>query len=105
MRMEVSYTLLDFDELKERRAADIVRTGIYFLWSEDEIVYIGQSVNMHYRVGTHLTSPAHTLRDVKFTACTFIDCRPEDLNVLEALYIDRYKPRLNGGRKKSRRSI
>lgn len=105
---KVSYSLLDFDELKERRNTELMRPGIYFLWSHDEIVYIGQSTNMHHRVGGHLSNTGshnYPFRGIKLTACTFVDCKPNELPIMEALYIAKFKPRLNGGRRKNERPV
>ena len=89
--------MLDVDELRGLRKDVFIRSGIYFLWVGDEIVYIGQSVDMHSRVSAHLnqSTPNRMLRGLTITGCTFIDCKPEELDVLESIYISAYLPKCN----------
>lgn len=61
--------------------------GVYFLIRQGEIVYVGQSRNVFYRV------PQHTSRKVDRWA--FVPCEPEDLNVVESLYIHLIRPEDN----------
>lgn len=63
-------------------------TGIYFLFDGDEIVYVGQSVDIMTRVGAHL-------RDKVFDSFNYIECDLCDLNNLEATYILELKPKYN----------
>jgi len=65
--------------------------GIYFLIQNNEIVYIGQSVNIEARVGQHWNENAKS-----FSRVAFILCAKEDLNNMESLYIDYIKPKYNG---------
>lgn len=63
--------------------------GCYLLWKNGVVVYVGQSVNIMSRVGTHL---AENLKDFDgFSYCLF----DGDLNDAEAELIARYKPTLN----------
>ena len=67
------------------------RTGIYALWDQDEIVYIGQTTySVEGRIASHLY-------DKEFDAFTFIeiDIPKEDLDFLEAEYIFQYSPKYN----------
>lgn len=63
-------------------------TGIYFLFDGDEIVYVGQSVDIMTRIGAHL-------RDKIFDSFNYIECGLRDLNNLEATYILELKPKYN----------
>jgi hypothetical protein len=63
-------------------------TGVYFLISNNKIVYVGQSVNVYARLN------AHTHKN--FDSFTVIPCPKEHLNVLESLYIHMFDPPLNG---------
>ena len=62
--------------------------AIYFLFKDDELVYIGQSTCLHARLGQHM-------RDKEFTHYTCVYCHKDELDRLEAAYIDRYRPLLN----------
>lgn len=63
--------------------------GIYFLINEDEIVYVGKSVDLHRRVAEHY---AHWKQ---FDCYTYIACLPEQLDQLERHYIRDLRPSLN----------
>ena len=63
-------------------------SGVYFLLADDEVVYVGQAINVHARIAQH--------RDKSFNRYAFVHCPPQSLNVLESLYIHCLRPRLNG---------
>ena len=63
--------------------------GVYFLIENNEIVYVGQSVNVHARVASHHHGKV-------FSYFTCIECPQSHLNSLEALYIHKFSPPLNG---------
>ena len=63
--------------------------GIYFLCKSDEVVYVGQSVNPLARIGQHI-------RDKDFDRAYFIPCPASALDEVEAGFIRKLKPRLNG---------
>lgn len=62
--------------------------GVYFLVKNGEIVYVGQSINIANRITAH--------RDKDFDDVSFILCEPNNLNILETLYILAYQPKYNG---------
>jgi len=62
--------------------------GVYFLIKECEIVYVGKSINVHNRLGSHLC-------DKDFDKINIIECGLTQLNRLESLYIKRFKPKYN----------
>jgi hypothetical protein len=68
-------------------------TGIYFLIHKNKIVYIGQSVNVYFRISSHSGK--------QFDSFTAIPCPKEHLNVLESLYINMFDPPLNGTQDKN----
>jgi hypothetical protein len=82
--------LLDINALKQNRTAiaNINYCGIYFLFDSDELVYVGQSVNVFARIGQHIGYK-------EFTHWTFINCNQHELDYLEVQYIWKFKPRLN----------
>lgn len=65
-------------------------TGVYFLLIGDEVVYVGQSVNIYARLSSH------HIRN--FDRFAFVLCSVEMLDRLESLYIHCLRPRLNGGK-------
>lgn len=64
--------------------------GIYFLFEDDEIVYIGQSVNVLSRVSTHITDP-----EKRFNRACYVPIAREELNDIEDAMIAMFKPRHN----------
>ena len=62
--------------------------GVYFLLDQDEIVYVGQSVNVYARIAQH--------QDKKFDRYAFISCSVDALDKLESIYIHYLRPKLNG---------
>lgn len=85
---ESSDELLSYRTLLCRRVAKEPTVGIYFLFSGDAVVYIGQSINIYGRLAAHLTSK-------KFDSYAMVECKPEDLNRLEHGYICRFRPAMN----------
>jgi cell division protein FtsB len=67
--------------------------GIYFLIKEGEIVYVGQSKNVFGRMNGHA--------DKDFDYISFLPCRADELDLMEARYIVKYKPILNVGKVKA----
>ena len=64
-------------------------SGIYFLISGDEVVYVGQSVNIYSRIQEHSKLK-------QFERYAYIHCSVEMLDKLESLYIHFLQPKLNG---------
>lgn len=63
--------------------------GVYFLLIGDEVVYVGQSVNIYSRLSSHHIK--------NFDRFAFVLCDIAMLDRLESLYIHCLRPRLNGG--------
>jgi hypothetical protein len=63
--------------------------GVYFLFDGDEIVYVGQSTDVHSRVASHRLSWK------QFDSYTYIPCRIDQLTELEGYYIKILQPQLN----------
>jgi len=64
--------------------------GIYFLVSDEGIVYVGQSINITSRVQQHTSSKV-------FTHYTYVLCDEKDLDNLETKYINKFRPKYNFG--------
>lgn len=79
--------LIGLNELKSMRRKLITGCGIYFLFRNNTIVYVGQTTNGLKRIFDHT--------DKRFDEYTFIRCRKCELNVLEAAYIKKFKPKYN----------
>lgn len=62
-------------------------SGVYFLLDGNEVVYVGQSVNVYSRISQH--------KDKLFDRYAYVPCRVESLDALESLYIHFLRPRLN----------
>jgi hypothetical protein len=71
-------------------------TGVYFLVWNDEVVYVGQSVNVYSRI-TH-----HSAKE--FDRYAYIPCHEDALDRLESLYIHCFRPRLNGNANSTEKS-
>jgi hypothetical protein len=64
------------------------KCGIYFLIADDELKYVGQSINVEARVAVHKNE-----RD--FDRWYWVPCSSYQLNKMERLYIDRFLPPWN----------
>ena len=73
---------------KDVRVTDLARPSIYVLFFEDEVVYVGQSMNPYARMAQHL-------RDKRFTHIRVMACRKERMKHWEAKLIKAYQPRHN----------
>jgi hypothetical protein len=89
-------TLLDGEQIAKLALPWQLSSGVYFLVQDQEVVYVGQSVNIYSRI------PQHS--DKKFNKYAFVPCEVELLDKLESLYIHTLKPRLNGNFTKQEKS-
>ena len=80
---------IEFDDLPQYDVAafDI---GIYFLLDRFEIVYIGKSINLIQRVGSHIRENVK-----KFDSYKIIKCDAEFLDVFEGILIILIRPKYN----------
>lgn len=62
--------------------------GVYFLFREEEVVYVGSSKNIASRIATHIKTKS-------FDSYSKIHCNPEDMLDLEFEYIVEYVPIYN----------
>lgn len=82
-------TLLTKEEIACGKMDLPCESGVYFLLLGDEIVYVGQSVNIYTRVTQHLATK-------NFDGFAYIPCAKDSLDVLESLYIHVLRPKHNG---------
>ena len=80
--------LLSKEEITKLSVPWTKTSGVYFLIDGEQIIYVGQSVNVYERV------PQHT--DKKFDRFAFVPCSVGALNMLESLYIHCFRPPRNG---------
>lgn len=81
----------EIDKLKQPVSA---RRGIYFLYNGDDIVYVGQSVNVDSRIGTHLTEGVKTF-DSYAVHLAPKEITATQLTRTEYYYISTLKPKYN----------
>jgi hypothetical protein len=80
--------LLDEDEILLLAGIRRLKCGIYFLIKDQSVVYVGQSINITQRVAEHTKTK-------DFDTFTYVQCKRENLNQIEAMYITRLKPKYN----------
>jgi len=83
--------LLRNDEIAQAAMPYARTSGVYFLVNGNEVVYVGQAVNVYSRIERH--------PDKQFDRYAFVPCAVEMLDRLESLYIHYLRPRLNGNQK------
>ena len=92
-------TVMTMAELRAlpREAPDI-GSGIYFLWNDDELVYIGMARNIADRVIGHKRAAMgfRTGKKIEFNSYSFFLWDDEPwMHEVELLYILAYRPRFN----------
>ena len=83
--------LLREDEIAQAALPWAKASGVYFLLEGNEVVYVGQAVNVYSRIGQHT--------DKRFDRYAFVPCAVDSLDRLESLYIHCLRPRLNGNQR------
>lgn len=78
--------------LSKERIYKIV--GIYFLYQDDDIVYVGQSQNIGQRVYTHLAKDEKVFNYYAVYECPKLS--QQEMDNLEARIILEFDPRYNG---------
>lgn len=89
------------DEILGAGILSSMASGIYFLIRGQEVVYVGQSLDMLHRIARHRREG----RAFDRYAC--LECKPEKLDELESHYIAAFAPRdnLTFGNGKRRRTF
>lgn len=80
--------LLRAEEIADAALLWAKAIGVYFLLDGDDVVYVGQAVDVYSRIGQH--------KDKRFDRYAFVPCPVDALDMLESLYIHCLRPRLNG---------
>ena len=73
---------------KQVRVTDLARPSVYILYNNEEVVYVGQSINPYQRMAQHL-------RDKEFTHIRILICRKCRMNFWEQKLIQAYNPMYN----------
>lgn len=67
-----------------------LNSGIYFLFQDNELVYVGQAACLDIRLLTHISEGIK-----QFNRFAWIPCEKENLEYLEAQYILKFLPKYN----------
>lgn len=81
--------LLKADEIVKASLPFKKICGVYFLIKDGSVVYVGQSVDIFSRLGSHENF-------LSFDSYAFIECVKCQLDLIESLYIHTLSPPLNG---------
>lgn len=65
-------------------------SGIYFLFQNRRLEYIGQATHLMRRIGQHMAEGV-----IQFDSASWVNCDVDQLNRLESAYIKAYRPTLN----------
>lgn len=77
-------------DIKDIKPLEPIR-GVYFLFLNEEIVYIGQSGNVHLRISQHIKE-----KEKEFNKVFYQPVPPEmDLLAIEKYYILKFRPKYN----------
>ena len=77
---------------------------VYFLFNNDDLVYVGQTVNLLSRIGTHINSAIYSEKAKQFNRVFFVPCDIDKLLETEQAFIkfltppgniDKFKDRWN----------
>lgn len=74
--------------IKTSKIPDTNKSYVYFLFQDDYLLYIGQTVNLKQRITTHK-------QDKEFNYIAFEQYDRHDLMLMEAMYINTYASGLN----------
>ena len=69
---------------------DACGAGLYFLWDQDEMVYVGEAINAWARLQAHRSRKEKT-----FTRATFLSTDRTVRKIFEIHYIAHYRPKFN----------
>jgi excinuclease UvrABC nuclease subunit len=91
--MDLNLLDTDLNSLKSVNVKPL--RGIYFLYDNDELVYIGQSISIQRRVWQHFHGDSR-IEQKSFNKYKFIEINEdESLDKIELLFILEYNPKYN----------
>jgi excinuclease UvrABC nuclease subunit len=76
--------------LSEIMRQDLMRSGVYFLYHDGIVVYVGQARTLLWRIDQHIAEGRKI-----FDAVSFIPCRVRDLTPIERSFIEELAPKYN----------
>jgi len=85
---EALINLLSREEIVRAALSRATLCGVYFLINKGQIVYVGQSTNIHMRIAKHIGTK-------DFDSFHFVECDRSILDEVEAAYIVALDPPLN----------
>lgn len=91
-----SRNLSYFDGKGDRRTIkhpEYKNKGVYFLYDNEELVYIGMSINILNRVNSHVREKKMTFNKIKIVHTNFMD--KKGIFDLESKLINKHNPRYN----------
>ena len=91
LRLRRRYQIKPKKELLKRAKPVESFCGLYFLIQKNEIVYIGQSLNVIARVHAHSGN-----KRKPFDSFAWLSCNKNELNEMETAYISFFEPIYNG---------
>ena len=99
---EVTLSGLQKFAMSPESVIDLKIPGVYFLFKDNDLVYVGQSTHVPTRIASHVREGR-----LEFDKVSFIRVPPERLLEIEAYYIDLLWPEENqtGERAEIRRCI
>lgn len=77
---------MKIENLKKHSSLPLI--GVYFLYKNNQLVYIGQSTDILLRVRNHF-------KEKDFDSYSYFECELEKLNEVERFLIEKYTPKLN----------
>ncbi len=89
-RIKQAIRLIKDQDVFSASIASCKKVGIYFLIKNSEILYIGQSINIQYRIGCHARDGI-----IDFDRFTILEVDKQFLCMVEARLIKRFKPKHN----------
>lgn len=81
---------LDLEQILAKSTPLGATCAVYFLIAGGEVIYVGQSTNVHYRLSQHIYDGV-----ILFDRYYIEPCDPSLLTTLETQYILQFKPRHN----------
>ena len=76
-------------DIQKLERFEMPKIGVYFLFNKDNLIYIGQSINIFRRLNQHI-------KNKNFDSYSFIKCDTDSEAIdLEKMLIKKYRPTLN----------
>ena len=95
--MKFEYNLPDLKKEKRYSITASITTnskqrGIYALFYQNKLIYVGQTINLGFRLATHRRKYGYEL---EYALYKLPDASVKELLIYEAIYISHYNPTIN----------